>query len=179
MTPVGHCFCTPLLRVVPLLQRAISVFQRALSYTGLMAFTYTRIIRFQETDAAGVVYFANLLTLCHEAYEASLAASGIRLKQFFSGGSVAVPVVHAESDFQKPLFCGDRVRVDLIPVLLRESEFEISYTVSRIEFEQDPLPQSVAHVLTRHVCIQTEPRQRVPLTEELQRWLGQWQESAG
>ena len=48
------------------------------------AFVYTRSIRFHETDAAGVVYFANVLVLCHEAYEASLAAAGIDLGEFFS-----------------------------------------------------------------------------------------------
>jgi 1,4-dihydroxy-2-naphthoyl-CoA hydrolase len=58
-----------------------------------MAFIYSRTIHFQETDAAGVVYFANLLALCHEAYEASLAEAGVDLRQFFSsGGEVAVPV---------------------------------------------------------------------------------------
>ena len=51
-----------------------------------MAFTLRRVIRFQETDAAGVVYFANLLALCHEAYEASLAHAGIALKPFFFNG---------------------------------------------------------------------------------------------
>ncbi|MFS8118916.1 MAG: acyl-CoA thioesterase, partial [Microcoleus sp.] len=45
-----------------------------------MSFSYTRTVRFQDTDAAGVVYFANVLAMCHEAYEASLAASGINLK---------------------------------------------------------------------------------------------------
>ena len=48
-----------------------------------MAFLYTRTIRFHETDAAGVVYFANLLTLCHEAYEAALAEAGLDVKSFF------------------------------------------------------------------------------------------------
>jgi len=34
-----------------------------------MAFVYGRTIRFQETDAAGVIYFSNVLVLCHEAYD--------------------------------------------------------------------------------------------------------------
>ncbi|MEM9980588.1 MAG: acyl-CoA thioesterase, partial [Cyanobacteria bacterium P01_D01_bin.2] len=62
------------------------------------SYTYRRTIRFHETDAAGVVYFANVLTLCHEAYEASLAAAGINVRVFFGGGSLAVPVVHGSVD---------------------------------------------------------------------------------
>ena len=48
-----------------------------------MPFEYPRTIRFADTDAAGVVYFAQILSICHEAYEASLQASGIELRQFF------------------------------------------------------------------------------------------------
>lgn len=48
-----------------------------------MSFYYTRIVHFQDTDAAGVIYFANILAICHEAYEASLAAFNINLRFFF------------------------------------------------------------------------------------------------
>ena len=41
-----------------------------------MPFTYERTIHFADTDAAGVVFFANYLRLCHEAYEEALAAAG-------------------------------------------------------------------------------------------------------
>ena len=40
-----------------------------------MPFTYERTIRLGDTDAAGIMFFANYLVLCHEAYEASLAAA--------------------------------------------------------------------------------------------------------
>ncbi|MGB7087821.1 MAG: thioesterase family protein, partial [Phormidesmis sp.] len=103
-----------------------------------MSFVYARVIRFHETDAAGVVYFANLLTLCHEAYEAALAEAGVDLKQFFSSarssgddsnekGGIAVPVVHAEADFYRPLFCGDAIAIILMPTQLTLHSFEIAY----------------------------------------------------
>ena len=80
-----------------------------------MPFTYTRTVRFQDTDAAGVVYFANVLAMCHEAYEASLAASGINLKAFFSNPEVAFPIIHASVDFYRPMFAGDRLMIHLTP----------------------------------------------------------------
>ena len=76
-----------------------------------MSFSYQRIIRFQDTDAAGVVYFANVLAMCHEAYEESLAASGINLKAFFSNSDIAIPIVHASVDFFRPMFCGDKIYI--------------------------------------------------------------------
>ncbi|MDJ0549913.1 MAG: 1,4-dihydroxy-2-naphthoyl-CoA hydrolase, partial [Microcystis aeruginosa] len=33
--------------------------------------SYERLIYLADTDAAGVVYFAHLLSICHEAYEFS------------------------------------------------------------------------------------------------------------
>jgi len=47
-----------------------------------MAFTYRRTIRFADTDAAGVVFFPNYFSICHEAYEESLAADGIEFQSF-------------------------------------------------------------------------------------------------
>jgi 1,4-dihydroxy-2-naphthoyl-CoA hydrolase len=129
-----------------------------------MVFTYDRTIHFSETDAAGVVYFANVLTLCHEAYEASLVASGIEIRSFFSGKEIAVPIVHAEVDFLKPMFCGDRITIQLAPNLLKPSEFEIRYHLSQ-ESKQ------VGIALTRHVCISTKTRSRIELSASLRQWL--------
>ncbi|MER3433583.1 MAG: 1,4-dihydroxy-2-naphthoyl-CoA hydrolase [Leptolyngbya sp. ERB_1_1] len=133
-----------------------------------MAFTYSRSIRFSETDAAGVVYFANVLTFCHEAYEASLTESGIDVRSFFSGQEIAVPIVHAEVDYFKPMFCGNHIMISLVPSLLRSSEFEISYQLFNSS-------QSIAKALTRHVCINPETRSRQDLSSALLHWLNHTQ----
>ena len=43
-----------------------------------MPFTYARTVHFPDTDAAGVVFFPNYLSICHEAYEEALAAANVR-----------------------------------------------------------------------------------------------------
>ncbi len=128
-------------------------------------FIYHRTIRFHETDAAGVVYFANILTLCHEAYEASLANAGINLQDFFGGVTLAVPIVHASVDFRRPLHCGDEVAIALSPHRLNETTFEIRYCLS------NAAEKTVATALTRHVCIDSTSRQRHPLSPDLAQWL--------
>lgn len=127
-------------------------------------FIYHRIIRFVETDAAGVVYFANILTLCHEAYEASLADAGINLQDFFCGATLAVPIVHTSVDFRRPLHCGDEVAIALTPRRLNETTFEIRYSLSNDE-------KIVATALTRHVCIDSTSRQHHSLSPDLARWI--------
>jgi 1,4-dihydroxy-2-naphthoyl-CoA hydrolase len=131
-----------------------------------MSFIYYRQIRFQDTDAAGVVYFANVLAMCHEAYEESLMVSGINLKSFFTTPSVAIPIVRAEVDFLRPMFCGDRISIELTPNLLKVDTFEINYQL----LTEDKKNLS-AKALTKHICIDAVTRKRQELSTDIARWL--------
>src|SRR6476469_5137230 len=132
-----------------------------------MSFTYNRTVHFRDTDAAGVVYFANVLAICHEAYEASLAASGISLQSFFQNPTAAIPIVHASVDFLHPLFCGDQLLIHLLPKSLTDSKFEIDYQI----FVSTAKEQIVAKAITRHVCIDPVSRSKAPLSETMRQWL--------
>ncbi|WP_017315791.1 acyl-CoA thioesterase [Mastigocladopsis repens] len=129
-----------------------------------MPFTYNRTVRFQDTDAAGVVYFANILAICHEAYEESLIASGINLKDFFTNPSVAFPIVHTSVDFFRPLHCGDNSVIRLMPQQLNIDKFEVAYEVIVGEV-------MAAQAVTRHVCIETNSRTKTELPEDMKEWL--------
>lgn len=135
-----------------------------------MPFVYDRHVRFQDTDAAGVVYFANVLAICHEAYEASLAASGMNLREFFSPVATVFPVTHAEVDFLRPLFCGDRLSIHLIPRQISPQEFEIQYQIFRETAPEKPASQA----LTRHICIDATNRKRQEIPQEIIYWLEKW-----
>jgi 1,4-dihydroxy-2-naphthoyl-CoA hydrolase len=71
-----------------------------------MPFDYFRTVRFADTDAAGVVFFANYLVFCHEAYEESLAANGIELQTFFKTTGLVFPFQKA-----KPRICVRSIQV--------------------------------------------------------------------
>ncbi|MBF2033986.1 MAG: acyl-CoA thioesterase [Leptolyngbyaceae cyanobacterium T60_A2020_046] len=135
-----------------------------------VAFEYQRTVRLADTDAAGVTYFANVLTFCHEAYEASLEAIGIDVRSFFAQSSVSVPIVYAEIDFRRPLYSGDVVVIQLSPQALDSHSFETTYRLST----QDG--RLVATALTRHVCLELATRQRCALLPELTHWLQQFSE---
>ena len=158
-------------------------------------FSYDRYLHFRETDAAGVVYFSEVLNLCHEAYEASLRAAGVDLKAFFSATETAiVPIAHAEVNFFKPLYCGDRIWIDLtlnplesspnsqlnselnanlkLPV---SSEFELTYKLYTTPDRND---RPVAEAKTRHVCL-TTTRQRQDCSLYLGAWMASLQRDSG
>lgn len=149
-----------------------------------MPFNYIRTVRFQDTDAAGVVYFANVLSMCHEAYEESLAASGVNLPSFFRNSDIAIPIIHASIDFFRPLFCGDVIVIQLIPNQLNNEKFEINY---QIVAAASPHPQSLSHegrgdlvakAITQHVCIDPVVRAKKVMPEEVIQWLRRWSDLA-
>ena len=132
-----------------------------------MAFVYQRKIRFQDTDAAGVMYFAHALSICHEAYEESLMCWGINLQHFFSQGDVVVPITHASIDYWRPSYCGETQWVEVCPRLLSPTEFEIDYALYGEQAQSALLSQAK----TRHVCIHRGDRKRMPLPDQLQQWI--------
>ncbi len=136
-----------------------------------MVYVAEHQVRFHETDGAGVVYFANELVMCHSAYEASLAATGIELRVFFKAEAIAYPIAHANIDYRRPLHCGDRVTIHLTPTRLDDSSFEVQYQLKL----EDTL---AAQAVTRHVCISVANRRRCPLSTEMEQWLSCWSDSS-
>lgn len=129
-----------------------------------MVFTYHRTVHFQDTDAAGVVYFANVLSICHQAYEGSLGESGINLKNFFTNPFLGFPIVHASVDLLRPMFCGDNLVISLFPQKLGVDKFEIAYQITVAELV-------VAKAITRHVCIEVATRTKQELPSDIRHWL--------
>lgn len=121
-------------------------------------FIYQRTVFLADTDAAGVVYFANLLSICHEAYEAFLLSQGWDLRCFYEDKAIAIPIVHATIDIRRAIFAGDSVVVHLHAEQPQATELFIYYHIKVQE-------QLVASGHTRHVCINPSSRERteVPL----------------
>jgi 1,4-dihydroxy-2-naphthoyl-CoA hydrolase len=132
-----------------------------------MPFTYSRTVRFADTDAAGVVFFANYLAFCHEAYEESLAASGIELQSFFRSTNVIVPISKSEASHLRPLRPGDKLRISVTPQLLSENSFAIDYEIVRLT----PPVKVASRVRTEHVATSTQEKKRVPLPPSLGAWV--------
>jgi 1,4-dihydroxy-2-naphthoyl-CoA hydrolase len=139
------------------------------------SFRYDRNIHFRDTDAAGVVYFANGLAICHEAYETSLVSAGIRLQDFFRGIAIAVPITHGSIDFFRPMFCGDHITVLLQPTLTSANSFQVEYQLylaADFDIHKDQLEKAaIAKALTKHTCIDPNTRKRCNLSEELLKWI--------
>lgn len=142
-----------------------------------------RTVRFGETDAAGVMHFHELLRWCHEAYEESLERFGLPAASIFpqpswaqtaasttgdqqapAQAAVALPIVHCQADFRRPLLCGDGLTIQLRPERLDPGSFTLHCRFLR-------QAEVVATGLTRHLAIEACSRRRCPLPEGINRWL--------
>lgn len=126
---------------------------------------YSYRVQLRDTDAAGVVYFANLLAICHGAYESSLAETGIDLQALVNNSVVALPIVHASIDFQRPIYCGDRLQINLTPTINSASEFRISYQICLAA------DQVAGRAITKHVSIDPTTRKRSNLPPLIMDWI--------
>tara|TARA_Y100001968_G_scaffold297456_1_gene306446 strand:+ start:41528 stop:41992 length:465 start_codon:yes stop_codon:yes gene_type:complete len=130
-----------------------------------------RIVRFGDTDAAGVMHFHQLFRWCHEAWEESLELYGLTPQKIFpclnsleNKISVFLPIVHCEADFFLPIQVGDYLNVELSPKRVNPSSFHVVFTFKRDD-------QEVAKGLISHRSINSLSREICPLPEDIQRWL--------
>lgn len=123
-----------------------------------------RRVRFQEVDAAGLVFYARFFDYFHDAYVGFLRARGASLESALRERTWAAPLRHAEAAYLRPLRFGDAIAVFVVEVEVEETEFTVDYRV-----EVDAEAACVGR--TRHVCVDLETFERTPLPEPLRRAL--------
>lgn len=72
----------------------------------MAAFHHHSRVAFADTDASGIVYFANFFRYAQDAEVEALASLG------FSRMDMRYPRVHAEADFMAPLYFRDEIRTE-------------------------------------------------------------------
>ncbi len=76
-------------------------------------FVHERPVRFEEVDAAGIVFFARFFGYCHDAMEAMLGAVPGGYARLVVERKIGFPAVHVEADFAAPLRFGDVARIEV------------------------------------------------------------------
>tara|TARA_B100001029_G_C14602686_1_gene204810 strand:+ start:45 stop:497 length:453 start_codon:yes stop_codon:yes gene_type:complete len=132
---------------------------------------FERTVRFGETDAAGVVHFLQLFKWCHEAWEESLEKYGIVLQDIFPTShknknkfDIALPVVHCEANYFKPLYVGDSIKIELYPEKINDSSFIIRFILTKNG-------EKIGLTNVKHVSINLITREQCSLSKEINLWL--------
>lgn len=91
------------------------------------SFEHPVYVGMSSIDRAGVLFFAELFRHAHDAYEALMASLDEGLRGYFEPGRPAIPIVHAEADFRRPMRHGDQLRVRLNVAKLGDSSMTLVY----------------------------------------------------
>lgn len=131
-------------------------------------FVHPHTVRFQDIDAAGIVFFPRIFEYCHDAYVRFLAEAGEPLPAALLTKSWAAPLTHVEADFLRPLRFGDELRVLIVQGDLSGSTLTLGYRLSVPELRAaDSLrpkvsSEVVAVAQTVHIFVAPKTFQRIP-----------------
>lgn len=125
-----------------------------------MAFTHQYSIGLHDTDAAGVVFLASLIRICHQAYEAMMESLGFGLGKVIQERKFGLPVAHVEGDFRRVMRVGDKVAIRVRVTEIKRASYRVEYAIA-LEGE------TAATAATVHVCVDPETYKSRELPEEL------------
>lgn len=94
-------------------------------------FTYGVRVYYEDTDAAGIVYYANYLRFMERARTEWLESLGFPLAAFERTHGVTFAVRRAELEFLKPARLNDRLAVGVAPTLFRGAQLDVLQDVVR------------------------------------------------
>lgn len=120
------------------------------------SFTYPRGVRFQDVDAAGIVFYPRILEYFHDGYAEFLEQKGCQLSAILSEKSWIAPIRHADAEFLRPLRFGERLDV----VIARARQDATSLVVG---YQLKQQTQLAAVGQTLHLFLDAKSYTRIPL----------------
>lgn len=118
-------------------------------------------VKLHDTDAAGVVFFANYFRIAHTAFEALMTSIGVGLDYIIRQADYLILIAHADADYDRPLLLGEKITISIKTESIGESSFILGY-----EF-RDSTEKVAAKVRTVHVAISKNEAKKIPLPDKV------------
>jgi len=131
--------------------------------------TVDRPVRFEEVDAAGIVFFARFFHYCHEVMETFFdeglprGPSGLRgYADLITRRRIGFPAVHVDVDYTAPLRYGDVARIALTVAKVGTSSTTLRYAFTR-------MPDGAAAAVVQHVVVSSslDAMKKMPLPDDV------------
>jgi 4-hydroxybenzoyl-CoA thioesterase len=130
---------------------------------------YERPIKFEDVDAANIVFFARFFNYGHEAMESLLGELDGGYARLILERKIGMPAVHCEADFMTPLRFGDVARIQVTVPRIGHKSCTYHYAFYRqkdgakiatlihvcavsdlVQLKAIPIPDDVRALLERH-----------------------------
>ncbi len=142
----------------------LDIFRIYFNEVYMPAFKDYYTVQLHDTDAAGILFFANQLKIVHNVYESMLRKIGFTFQDRFEKKDFFIPIVRAETDFCAPLRNSDAVEIQI--------ELELGDTSFTLDYKLLLFDGTVAGTAkTVHVTIDPGTWKKIPLPEELRKGL--------
>jgi 4-hydroxybenzoyl-CoA thioesterase len=109
---------------------------------------YERPIRFEEVDAAGIVFFGRFASYCHDAMERFFDSLPGGYSSMVMERKVGFPAVHVTSDFKAPIRYGDIARITGTVTKIGTTSVNFSFSLTRASDGVQVATMSHVHVCT-------------------------------
>ena len=133
-------------------------------------FVYERSVKFEDVDAARIVFFARFFTYAHEAMEALLGGLDGGYVRLINERHIGMPAVHVTCDFHSPLRFGDRMRIETTAPRVGTKSVTYRYQIFRVSGDAG----DKTHVATiEHVCAVTDldAMKAIPIPDDVRELL--------
>ncbi|MDT3697275.1 MAG: thioesterase family protein [Ignavibacterium sp.] len=122
-----------------------------------------RKINFFDCDPAGIIFYSRIFEFCHSAYEEMISSFNLK-ENFWMNENYVVPIIHSESEYVKPIKYGDEISIIVQVSQLRDSSFELMYTIKRGK-------TLCSHVKTVHVFVDKKNWKKKEICNDLKEGL--------
>lgn len=113
-------------------------------------------LKFRDADPAQIMYFANIFSLAHDAFEEFIVKAGYKYDEWFTKDHHMIPIRHAEADYKAPLVPGNVYTVSVQVINLGTTSFKMKYSFE----SQGKLHATVQMV---HAVLDPHTKQKMPL----------------
>jgi 1,4-dihydroxy-2-naphthoyl-CoA hydrolase len=124
-------------------------------------FKYQTSVKLHDTDAAGLLFFANQFNMAHDAYETFMSAHGVSFYKILHERDYKLAIVHASAEYLKQLSVGDPLTVEMRAEKVSTHSFILAYDLLGEDGTK------VGSARTVHVCIDSDSGEKKALPDEV------------
>lgn len=131
--------------------------------------TQTRL-KFRQADPAQIMYFANVFSLAHDAFEEFIVVAGYKWEEWFSADKHIIPIRHAEADYKSPFIPGQAYDINVSVESFGNTSFTMKYVLTQ---------DSRLHATVRmvHAILDPKTHQKMPIPAVMKERLGAYLET--
>lgn len=116
-----------------------------------------RVVRFQEVDAAALIFYGRVYDYFHDVYVEWLALHGVLLHELVKSREWVAPIRRAEAEYVSPMRFGDAITVAVVRAGFDRGDLHVGYRIEDSAGRPTAIGHTVHAVIDPVTFKRTEP----------------------